>query len=179
MRARKKSKKVISKSGDAARSRTARPYPASSFTDALPLGEAIMNYAAGEKVRRLTLLQQMDKSPNSGPTKMMITNSGKYNITKGSYAAEYLELTEKGRIAVDQARAPRERRQVSFDLAVEGVPPFKLLYDHYKDKRLPEREIMKDLLNNSEINVPDPDECVDTFTVNIKDLDLLRTIGGD
>jgi len=162
----------------AARSRKARPYPASSFTDALPLGEAIMKHAAGEKVRRLTLLKQMDKSPNSGPTKMMVTNSGKYGITSGSYAAEHLELTETGRTAVDPAGSPRERRRAAFTLGVEGVAPFKLLYDQYKGKRLPEREVMKDVLRDSSIEVPDVDECVDTFTVNVKDLDLLRTIGG-
>jgi hypothetical protein len=137
-----------------------------------------MKYAAGEKVRRLTLLQQMDKSPTSGPTKMMITNSGKYGITTGSYAAEYLELTEKGRTAVDPSSSPRERRCAAFMLAVEGVAPFKLLYDQYKEKRLPEREVMKDVLRDSSIEVPDLDECVDTFTVNVKNLDLLRTIGG-
>lgn len=179
MAQRKKSPKAKAATEDkASRSRKARPYPASSFTDALPLGEAIMKHAAGDKVRRLTLLQQMDKSPNSGPTKMMITNSGKYGITTGSYAAEYLELTEKGRTAVDSSSSPRERRRAAFTLAVEGVAPFKLLYDQYKGKRLPEREVMKDVLHDSSIEVPDLDECVDTFTVNVKDLDLLRTIGG-
>lgn len=166
------------KTAEIAKTRKARPYPASSFMDALPLGEAIMKYAAGEKVRRLTLLQQMDKSPNSGATKMMITNAGKYGITSGSYIAEHLELTEKGRIAVDPASAFRERKQASFELAIEGITPFKLLYDHYKGKRLPEREVMKDVLEDSKIEVPDLDECVDTFTVNVKHLDLLRTIGG-
>ncbi|MCS4236810.1 hypothetical protein [Stenotrophomonas sp. BIGb0135] len=163
---------------DAARTRTARPYPASSFTDALTLGEAIMRFASGDRVRRLTLLQQMNKSPTSGPTKQMITNSGKYGITSGSYAAEYLELTEKGRLVVDSSRPDQERKRASFELAVEGVAPFKVLYDHYKDKRLPEREIMKDVIGDSAIDVPDLDECVDTFTVNVKDLDMLRTIGG-
>ncbi|HEY6923696.1 MAG TPA: hypothetical protein VI653_09520 [Steroidobacteraceae bacterium] len=163
---------------DEARTRTVRPYPASSFTDALPLGEAIMKFASGERVRRLTLLGHMDKSPNSGPTKQMITNSGKYGITKGSYIAEYLELTDKGRVAVDTSKPARERKQAAFDLAVDGVAPFKLLYDHYKDKRLPEREVMKDLLQDSAIEVQDLDECVDTFTVNVKDLELLKTIGG-
>ena len=163
---------------DIAKTRKARPYPASSFNDALPLGEAIMQKAAGEKVRRLTLLQQMDKSPNSGPTKMMITNSGKYGITNGSYSAEFLELTQKGRITVDASQSVFERRRARFDLAIDGVAPFKLLYEHYKGKRLPEREVMKDLLEDSNIEVPDLDECVDTFTVNTKDLDLLRTIGG-
>lgn len=163
---------------NAAPSRKARPYPASSFTDALALGEAIMKHAAGERVRRLTLLQHMNKSPDSGPTRMMITNSGKYGITSGSYAAEHLDLTEDGRVAVDSTKPPRARRRAAFKLAVEGIAPFKLLYNQYKGKRLPEREVMKDVLRESAIEVPDLDECVDTFTVNVKGLDLLRTIGG-
>jgi hypothetical protein len=174
----KAAKKAKKASDDESRTRTARPYPASSFTDALPVGEAIMKFASGERVRRLTLLEKMNKSPNSGPTRQMITNSGKYGITTGSYATEYLELTEKGKIAVDTQKSALERRRASFDLAIDGIAPFKLLYDHYKDKRLPEREVMKDVLKDSNIEVPDTDECVDTFTVNVKDLGMLRTIGG-
>ena len=75
----------------AGRQRQNRPYPASTFKDAVPLGEAIMRFASGDKVRRLTLLQQMDKSPNSSATKMLITNSGKYGIAEDPYAAEFLE----------------------------------------------------------------------------------------
>lgn len=177
-RAKKATKKVATKEADAGRTRQSRPYPASSFKDALPLGEAILKYAAGEKVRRLTLLQQMDKSPNSSGTKMMITNSGKYGITKGSYAAEHLELTDEGRNAVDPAKGPRVQRNAWFAMGIKGVEPFNLLYEQYKGKRLPEREVMKDVLRDSNVDVPDPDECVDTFTVNVKDLDMLRTIGG-
>jgi hypothetical protein len=56
MAARKNSKKKsVTKALETARTRKPRPYPASSFKDALPLGEGIMKYAAGEKVRRLTL----------------------------------------------------------------------------------------------------------------------------
>lgn len=171
-------KNASTKTAPTGRARTARPYPASSFSDALTLGDAIMRFASGDKVRRLTLLQQMNRSPTSGPTKAMITNSGKYGITTGSYAAEHLELTETGRVAVDPSASPVDRLKASFDLAVAGVAPFKVLYDHYKGKRLPEREIMKDVLADSSIEVPDLDECVDTFTVNVKDLKLLRTIGG-
>lgn len=137
-----------------------------------------MKHAAGDKVRRLTLLQKMNKAPGSGATKMMITNSGKYGITKGSYAAEYLELTEHGRAVVDPGVSARKQRQSAFALAIDGIAPFKLLYEQYKGKRVPEREVIKDVLKDSSIAVPDPDECVDTFTVNMKDLDLLRVIGG-
>lgn len=163
---------------DTKRTRTARPYPASSFSDALVLGNAIMTHAAGERVRRLTLLEKLGKSASSSTTRMMITNSGKYGITTGAYSADYLELTPTGSIVVNTQKPMRERRKASFDLAIEGVAPFKLLYDCYKGKRLPEREVIKDVLRDSSIEVPDLDECVDTFTVNVKDLELLRTIGG-
>lgn len=172
--AKKRAKSVVV----AARTRTARPYPASSFQDALDLGNAIMQHAAGERVRRLTLLEKMGKSATSSTTQMMITNSGKYGITTGSYAAEFLELTPVGAIAVNPTKAEQERRKSAFDLSIDGIAPFKLLYDHYKGKRLPEREIIKDFLRDSGTNVPDLDECVDTFIVNVKDLGLLRTIGG-
>lgn len=162
----------------ATRTRTARPYPASSFQDALDLANAIMTHAAGERVRRLTLLEKMGKSATSSATKTMITNSGKYGITTGSYAADFIELTPTGAIAANPAKPDRERRKAAFDLAIDGVVPFKLLYDHYRGKRLPEREIIKDMLRDSGTDVPDLDECVDTFIVNVKFLALLRTIGG-
>ncbi|CAJ0900484.1 hypothetical protein R20233_04494 [Ralstonia sp. LMG 32965] len=173
------SKRAAAKvSEESGRTRTSRPYPASSFADALVLGNAVMLHAAGERVRRLTLLEKMGKSAASSATKMMITNSGKYGITVGSYAADYIELTEKGGIAVNPALPERERRKAAFDLAIDGIAPFKLLYEHYQGKRLPERDIIKDFLRDSNVVVPDLDECVDTFIVNVKDLELLRTIGG-
>lgn len=83
--------KVDGESAESARARRTRPYPVSSFEDALSLGEAIMQYAAGEKVCHLTLMQHMNKLPGSGATKMIITNSSKYGITSGGYSAEHLE----------------------------------------------------------------------------------------
>jgi hypothetical protein len=176
--AKKVPKTVSAKAGEEGKTRSSRPYPASSFEDALDLGTAIMKLAAGEKVRRLTLLEKMGKSATSGPTRQMITNSGKYGITTGSYAAEYLELTPTGAIAVSSEKPEHERRKAGFTLAIESIPPFKLLYEHYKGKRLPEREIIKDVLRDSGTDIPDLDECVDTFIVNAKFLGLLRTIGG-
>lgn len=164
--------------GVSTRSRTARPYPASSIADALELGKAIMSLAAGEKVRQLTLLEKMGKSTSSSGTRMMITNSSKYGITTGSYTSEYFELTPMGAIVVNPSKSERERKQATFELGVAGITPFKVLYDHYKSKRLPDREIIKDVLRDSGTQVPDLDECVDTFIVNVKDLGLLRTIGG-
>jgi hypothetical protein len=137
-----------------------------------------MSLAAGEKVRQLTLLEKMGKSTSSSGTRMMITNSSKYGITTGSYTSEYFELTEAGAIVVNPTKPERERKQATFELGIASIAPFKVLYDHYKGKRLPDREVIKDVLRDSGMQVPDLDECVDTFIVNVKDLGLLRTIGG-
>jgi hypothetical protein len=95
----KKSPAIKAGSGLVGRTREARPYPAAPFEESLTLADAIQKFASGERVRRLTLLREMDRSPNSGATKMLITNSGKYGLTTGSYAAEWLELTELGNVA--------------------------------------------------------------------------------
>lgn len=174
----KKNPALAKKNGESGRTRTARPYPASSIADALELGKSIMFLAAGEKVRRLTLLEKMGKSTSSSGTRMMITNSGKYGITVGSYTSEYFELTPQGAIVVNPSRPERERKQATFELGIAGIASFKTLYEHYKGKRLPDREVIKDYLRDSDMQVPDLDECIDTFIVNAKDIGLLRTIGG-
>jgi hypothetical protein len=174
----KKKKRSKSRTPKTARSRTPRPYPASSFQEALPLAEAIHQYASGQKVRRLTLLKQMQKSPNSSATKMLITNSGKYGITTGSYAAEWLELTPFGNVATAPGPWTQEKVSSQFQLAIEGISPFSILYREFKGKRLPSREVMKDVLAENNIASDTTAECVDTFVVNAKDLELIQTIAG-
>ncbi|HLL88141.1 MAG TPA: hypothetical protein VK324_02445 [Tepidisphaeraceae bacterium] len=73
--------------------RKQRPYPAAPIEECLELGHAIMKIGGGERIRRLTLLEKMGRSETSGAVRKMITDSGKYKITKGSFAADYLELT--------------------------------------------------------------------------------------
>lgn len=159
------------------RSRTARIYPAGSFSDALELGTEIAEYA-GTKIRRLTLFEKLSRSASSGTTKTMITTSGKYGITKGSYSAEYLELTPEGQIIFDSSQPHRSVLQVKFNLAIERIAPFKKLYDEYVGKRLAAPEVIRDFLKDSGQQIGDIKECIDLFIVNVKDLGLLRTIGG-
>ncbi len=160
------------------RTRAARPYPASSFNEAAPLGAAIHQYASGQRVRRLTLLKQMQKSPTSGPTKQLITNSGKYKITTGSYAAEWIALTPTGSVATEPGALTKPKLQAQFSLAIEGVTPFAQLYGEYKNKKLPSQEVMKDFLREAGVDEDLLQECVDTFIVNAKDLGLIQTLGG-
>lgn len=159
------------------RTRTVRPYPAGPFEDALKLADAIHKYAAGEKVRRLTLLQKMNLSPTSSATQMLITNSGKYGITSGSYAAEWLELTSFGKIASDPSASIRAKLEARFKLAVEMIAPFRELYEGYCGKKIPSHEVLKDFLQEKQ-SLSDADECIDLFIVNAKFLNLLQTVAG-
>ncbi len=158
--------------------RVARPYPSMSFEEVLPLAHAIHRVAAGQRVRRLTLLREMQKAPESEATRNLITNSGKYGLTKGSYIAEWIELTDQGRIASDPAAATRPHVQAQFELAINGVKPFKRIYDEYRNKKLPSHEVLKDLLKDAGFEIDDLQATVDLFVVNAKYLGLLQTIAG-
>lgn len=160
------------------RTRTVRPYPQVAFSQATKLGEAIHLFAAGERVRRLTLLEKLNLSPSSSGTLNLINNSNKYKITSGSYVAEWLELTADGKTACDHNAPPRERLQCRFTLAIKGVQPFWALYESYFAKKLPAKEVMHDLLNATDLQNLDVAECVDIFITNLKDLGLLRPIAG-
>jgi len=159
------------------RVRSVRPYPAGPFEETLELALAIQKFAAGERVRRLTLLRQMEKSPSSSTTKQLITNSGKYGLTVGSYSAEYLAMTELGRAATSEVD-PRTKLSAQFKLAIENIMPFNTLYESYKNKKLPTRDVLRDALAEADVPSDLLGECVDTFLVNAKFLGLMQTIAG-
>jgi hypothetical protein len=177
-RARKRAKKASERADSSARSRTARIYPALSFEESLVLADAIQTHASGERVARLTLLKAINLSPTSSSTQILITSSGKYGITKGSYAADHLELTEEGKVASAEHTPPRLKTQARFELSVKKIKPFDVLYERYRGKKLPSHDVMKDVLSEAGLEISDPKECIDTFIVNAKFIGLLQTIAG-
>ena len=102
-----------------------RAFPTSSFQESLEIAEAIHTHAAGNKIRRLTLFDSINKSPDSGPSRMLVTNSSKYGLTMGGYQADYIELTPKGRVATDPEA---ERWADRYGDALEPIMADKGLY---------------------------------------------------
>jgi hypothetical protein len=103
--------------------RKERKFPPLTFEEALALPEAIQKYAAGQKVRRLTLFERLNKNPDSLEARKLITASGQYGLTKGSYTAEHLELTPEGNEATNDDVTPAKRLQARFDLAIKNHSP--------------------------------------------------------
>jgi len=158
--------------------RKERDFPALTFEEALTLAEAIQKYAPGQKVRRLTLFEKMDKSPDSKESKTLITASGQYGLTKGSYTAEYLELTSEGNESTGEDIAPVKKLEARFNLAIKNHKPFAFLYQKLKGNKLPAKEVLADSLGDAKVENDEKAECIDTFTLNAKFLGLLRTIAG-
>lgn len=160
------------------RRRTARLFPAMSFAEALFLGNAIQTHGAGQEIRRLTLFEALNRSPEGGTTRKLITSSGQYGITTGAYNAEFLALTPNGAIATDPDYAESAKLKAKFDLAIANIAPFNSVYEKYKGNRLPTVEVLRDAAREASVGEELVAECVETFLANARELGLIRTIAG-
>lgn len=163
---------------DSKRSRKQRPFPACTLEEALELPNAIQTLASGQKVRRLTLFEQLNRSPDSSSSRMLIVNSNRYGFTQGSYSADFLELTPEGLKASSPDTLPREKKRVLFELAFTQIEPFRTLHEKFCDNRLPSKAVLEDALREAGVEDEFVSEGVETFIVNAKYLGLLRAFAG-
>lgn len=160
------------------RQRRTTLFPAATFEDALELATAVYEAGAGQPVRRITLFDNLGKSPDSGASRQLITNSAKYGLTKGSYSSEFIELTGEGLNSVSDDTSPATRIRARFKLAIESVEVFKNIYESYIGNRLPVQAVLIDKAKEAGVPEEDVTECVETFTVNTKFVGVLRSISG-
>lgn len=162
------------------RRRKVRSFPASSFKQAAELAEAMVEIAGGAReVRRVTLFDHLDRSPESGPSRQAVTNSARYGLTEGGYQAETLTLTDDGLKAVNPDSSPRERARAQFELAIEGIEPFKALYERFAGAKLPAQQVMRDFLTSEQsMSEEDAKEAVELFILNAREIGLIQTLSG-
>jgi hypothetical protein len=158
--------------------RASRPFPAAPFEESLAFAREMFVVGSGQPVRRLTLFDHLKKAPESGASRMLIVNSNRYGLTKGSYAAEQLELTEDGRKAVDESASKREQANARVKLAILQVPSFRQLYERFINARLPAKAVLTDALEEFGVPQQFAEEGVDTFIVNLRFVGLLQTLSG-
>jgi hypothetical protein len=176
---RQRSKLDLKATGRKARaSRGSRPFPAASFEESLAFAHEMFVVGSGQPVRRLTLFDHLKKAPESGPSRMLIVNSNRYGLTKGSYVAEQLELTEDGRKAVDESVPKQEQASVRARLAIIQILPFRQLYERFTNVRLPAKAVLIDALKEFGVPAEFAEEGVDTFIVNLRFVGLLQTLSG-
>lgn len=158
--------------------RSQRSFPASTFEEPLEFAAAVFRIGSGQPVKRLTLFDQLGKSPESGGSRQLIVNAGRYGLTKGGYAADNIELTPEGQKAVDEQINPRERARTRVSLAITGIEPFQKLYEKFAGNKLPAHAVLIDAAKDFGIDPAHAAEAVDTFVVNLRFVGLLRTLSG-
>ncbi|WBO22458.1 hypothetical protein [Sphingomonas abietis] len=160
------------------RSRVVRNFPASPFEEALSFAKAVLDYGSGASVRRVTLFNHLGKSPESGLSRQIITNANKYNLIKGGYQADILELTPEGKKASDEQIQPRERARARVQLAILDIEPFSGLFQRFQTLRLPAKGALIDAVKEFGVSADAAEEAVDTFIVNLRFVGLLQTLSG-
>ena len=142
------------------------------------LPRAIMEHGVGGQIRRLTLFHNLDRSPDSGSSRQLITASTKYGLTTGSYAAEHLSMTPDAMVLLGDGQSEREKRQKSFDLSIAQFDVFQNLYDRLKNKRLPGGTVLKDEVEAAGISKEDSNVVADVFVANARHLGLVGEVSG-
>ncbi|OFW62604.1 MAG: hypothetical protein A2Y74_08365 [Actinobacteria bacterium RBG_13_63_9] len=150
-----------------------KTFPLSSFEDVLPLAKAIQEHGLSGSLRRTTVFDRLERSAEGGSSRRLVTDSARYGLTSGSYAAPNLKLTEAGAKVVDPQTPSRERRRIEFDLAIQRVDAFNQLYERLKaGRRVPALDVMKDQLGT--IPEADRQQAASVFLDNVRYLGLIR-----
>ena len=160
------------------RGRSNRPFPAVPFEEAYSFAKEIFDFGSGQQVRRLSLFDHLQRTPDSGPSRQLITNANKYGLIRGNYASEHLELTQEGKRVCDDSTPPRERARNKAKLAILDIPPFSNVYDRFVNAKLPARAALIDSFKEAGVESDYLEEGVDTFMVNLKAVGLLQTLSG-
>ncbi len=153
-------------------------FPTITFEEALELGLAMQEHAAGQKVRLLTLFDKMKKTPTTGASRHLMASAFKYGITTSSWSADSLELTPDGFTATNPEAKLREQAAAKFRLAIESCAPFKGLYERLKGNKVPSREVLADYAGDLGVPQEDRLQCVDVFLANAKYIGVLKLLSG-
>jgi len=99
-------------------------------------------------------------------------------LTTGSYAADYLTITDDAGMILSASSSELERRRKSFQLAIQQQSVFNQLYERLKGKRLPASDVLKDELAQIGVPTGDRDTAAEVFIQNARDLGLIQEISG-
>jgi len=153
-------------------------FPRLSLSKSLELINAIYELGEGEDVRRRTVFDKLGKSPDSGPSRVLIIacNSG-YGLSTGGYQAEYLGLTELGK-QVASAKDTYARFTGIYN-ALFSNEIFAAFVNRFNDKSIPIDEIAIEYLRkNHDLPEEDAQACWSVFKDNLMEQNLTQELSG-
>lgn len=130
-----------------------RPFPSVSLKEALVIPQGIRDENAGHPMNRILLAGALDMAAASSVYRDVIAAANKFGLISGNYNSENLSLTDLGERATSGSASEEEKLSAMRE-AMEHVPLFKKMLDHYNNGRLPSREVLKGTLEKAPFNVP-------------------------
>jgi len=162
------------------RTRKNRKFPLEPFSICYDFAKKLNSFGAGNKVRRISLFDHLNKSPDSGSTRNLITNCSKYGLTQGSYAADFLELTPKAKLLTSENTPAQERKKLEIEIAILDHDIYNQIYEKFNGNKLPSLQVIIDFVKEilEETDDSEVAKIVNIFTKNAEDLELIKTIAG-
>ena len=155
-----------------------KPFPATKFEDVLTLPECVSEHGVNGRIRRLTLFDRLGRSPESGPSRQLITDSGKYGLTAGGYTAEYIVITEAGREILESDHPVKDILSKKFDCVIGKFEVFSQVYDKLMGQRVPAEDVLADQFAQAGLSSSDIKPAAGVFVANLRYLGLIRQISG-
>jgi len=152
-----------------------RNFPPVTLAEALRVPRIIQDEAGGMTTTRLTLADLLGTTPSSSVFERLVAGSRFYGLTEGGINAREFTPTSLGELATAD---DDEKRSAALKQAVMNVPPFKLFFETYVDRKVPGPAAMKDFLVNT-ATVPEEhaDACITHLRADAATAGLTRTIG--
>lgn len=152
-------------------------FPRLPLNKVLPLARQIYELGEGDPVPRLVVFDRLGKSPESGPSRMLITTSNAYGITTGSYQAERLGITDRGRNIVN-SKDEQASRSNSVKTLLENEL-FSQFYEKYQNKGIPQEPVAVDFLKLAgNLSESDAKTAYEVFISNMTDYGFVKEMSG-
>lgn len=152
-------------------------FPRLTLNKVLPLARQIYELGEGDPVPRLVVFDRLGKSPESGPSRMLITTSNAYGLTTGGYQAERLGITDRGRGLVQSTD-----KQIAHTHAVKALLDnelFAQFYDKYRSKGVPQEPVAVDYLKQTgNLSEADAKTAYNVFIANMTDYGFIKEMSG-
>lgn len=171
----------IGKGSDAGATKPARKrgaFPRLSLRATLELPQAMYDQGEGESVRRLKVLGKMGRSADSSSSRaLIIAANGGYGLVKGSYAAEFLDLTDRG-LRMASPSDDAARHEAAYE-ALFSNEIFAGFVQRFFQRSVPNQEVAEDYLKKTYgLSARDAQSCFEIIRQNVSDWKLAQEISG-
>jgi len=147
-------------------------FPKNSLMDSLRIAQSIKANNASRPFNRLTLAKTLNYTPNSSTFRMLITSSGKFGLTKGSYQAERIELTPLA-ISIVMPKSEYEKNE-ALKQALFSIPFYNKFFTDFNNNMLPSKEILiNTLIRDYSIPAEDTETCYQLLIKNATELGII------